>query len=198
MIACAVIAVCAAALSGCTSYRTQMAVRSMVSDATIFPVLTVKAYIPSDRNTADVFLSDIPEARLIDLNDPLNDVAGNIVHLHIFLMPEAGQTPIDDSACNITVRHAVLTGASTEKGPVAGIYAGGGFCLPASAPGDRVFDGSVRDATMRLSRVGDGFVDRLGAARMSGSFAAPRNDQLARAISQRLESISRRMSEVAR
>ncbi|MBC7773046.1 MAG: hypothetical protein H7210_11160 [Pyrinomonadaceae bacterium] len=177
--------------------QTELSVRSLVSDTAMDPEMTVFAYVPTDRNTVDVYLSDIAASRLSDPTDTLAGVSGNIFHLHIFLMPEAGQTPIDSSACNFTVRHVVLTGSS-EPGQGIGIYGGGGFCLPDSSPGDRIFDGSLREATMRLARVGPGFADRLGASRMTGSFSAPRNDELSNAISQRLEMLSRSLRDVAK
>ncbi len=179
--------------------QTELSVRSLVSDRAVMPKMTVMAYIPTDRNTVDVFLSDIAPERLSDAGDSLDGVAGNIIHLHIFLMPEPGQTPIDTTACNFTVRHVVLTGvAEPGTGNTVGIYGGGGFCLPDSKPGDRTFSGSLSEATMRLTKVGSGFADRLGASSISGSFTAPRQDDLANAISQRVESLSRSLQDVAR
>lgn len=189
-------------LGGCSRNQADLEVHSLVSDAAIQPEFPVRVYYPTDRNTCDVYLSDIDPSRLSDLSDPLTDVAGNIVHFHIFLMPEAGQTPIDASACNITVRHLILTAAgspddgATPASVTAGLYAGGGFCLPDAEPGDPTFEGSLRDATLRLSRATPGFADRLAAARMAGSFIAPRNDDLSKAIAARIESLSRNMSEV--
>lgn len=184
-------------IDGCSMMRdaTDLHVRSLVSDNAMVPKMTVFAYIPTDRNTVDVYLSDVPASRLSDPTDTLEGVVGNIIHLHIFLMPDPGYTPIDSSACNFTVRHVVLTGGAENA---VGIYGGGGFCLPDASPGDREFDGSLREATMRLARVGPGFADRLGASRISGSFSAPRNDDLANAISQRLEMLSRSLRDVAR
>ncbi|MGE3107423.1 MAG: hypothetical protein AB7G11_00775 [Phycisphaerales bacterium] len=184
---------------GCSSNRTDLDFRSMTSDAVLPAKYSVRAYIPTDRNTCDVYLSDLPADRLINLADPLTDLAGTVVHFHVFLMPEPGQTPIDASACNGTVQVLVLTGVRREESPnVAGLFAGGGFWLPSSDAGDAVFSGSMLDATLRLARAAPGFTDRLGAARMSGSFDAPRNDDLARALAARIEAVSAGLTAVAK
>jgi hypothetical protein len=53
------------------------------------------------------------------------------MHMHIFLIPEAGSTPIDRTACNVVFMNLVLTGKSTASAreatdtPVMGLYAGG-------------------------------------------------------------------------
>ncbi len=187
---------CLLCLGGCARNQATLNVQSLVADAAMQPSLPFRAYVPIDRNTADIYLSDIPAARLADLSDPLNDVSGHVLHIHIFLMPQAGQTPIDPSACNITVQHLIVTSNDSGSPVATGLYAGGGFCLPKASPGDSVFGGSLLDATLRLARATPGFADRLGPARMAGSFDAPRNDDLARAISARMEAVSRTMLEV--
>jgi hypothetical protein len=66
---------------------------------------------------------------------------------------------------------------------------GGGFLLPDDVPGGRSFSGDLFDATLKLTRATPGFVDRLGAARMSGEFEARRDDRLAAGLGQRLDSL---------
>jgi len=210
----ALVPLCITLIGGCSHFRPALGVRSLVTDAAFFPTLPVAVYVPSDQNTADLYLSDIPASRLADPSDNLDGVSGNIIHVHVFLMPEAGLTPIDDSACNLTVRHLILTGGIASEaadgqtpaegvrtggiGRGVGLYAGGGFCLPSSSPGDSVFAASILDAKMRLVKCGPGFADRLESASMSGELETIRDDRTARAISERMDSLTRGLPETVR
>ena len=46
-------------------------VQAVIDESRIKPDFEVRAYIPTDRNTADVYLSDIPTERLLDPDDTL-------------------------------------------------------------------------------------------------------------------------------
>ncbi len=111
-------------------------------------------------------------------------------------MPVAGLTPIENTACNITIRHLVLAGRAAAGGgasgaPIIGLYGGGGFFLPSTSSGDDVLSGDIRDSTLRLIRAMPGFSDRLGVATVSGSVAAPRDEGVAAIIAERFESLAR-------
>jgi hypothetical protein len=170
------------ALSGCSGNSTDLRLDAITEDASVRTTFQVRAYVPTDQNTADVYFSDIPTERLLDPQDTLADAVGSIVHLHMFLTPVAGATPIDSTACNTTVRQIVLAGplGAARNRPALGVYSGGGFLLP---------DDSLFDATLKLTHASPGFVDRLGASRMHGDFAARREDELARAIAARFSSL---------
>jgi hypothetical protein len=173
------------------------------SSGTLTPQFTTAAYFPTDQNTADIYLSDIPASDLANPGADLTGASGNIVHIHVFLIPSAGMTPIENTACNITVRHLILAGRSaptpggsdakpgTAQIPAIGLYGGGGFMITGSDPGDDDFSGTIRDASVRLTRSSPAFTDRLGPATVAGKFSAPRDDKLARLIAARFEQISR-------
>lgn len=192
-IAVLVLVVAAFLPGGCTSLgsSTNLRLEAIVEHGVIKPEFRVRTYIPRDNNTADVYFSDIPSERLLDPNDSLADAVGSIVHIHIFLVPMAGSTPIDPTACNVTVRHFVLAGPRGPQGklPAVGVYGGGGFLLPDDTPGARSFSGDLFDATLKLTHATPGFVDRLGAARMSGQFEARRDDALSKGLGQRLDQL---------
>lgn len=180
-----VVAVSAMAMSGCQTISgmawsdATVVVRSSSDQAVSFEsTLPTYVYAWFDANTADVYLTDLsPEA----LRSP--DIAagdGNLVHLHMFMNPSAGLTPIADTACSVTVRHVVFA-----KGRV-GIYGGGGFLNPSGKPGDPEFGGKVRDATVRLLSSTAGFEDKLGPAMWTTSFRALNNRATALVAAEKL------------
>lgn len=181
----------AAAPLGCSGSSTDLQLEAINDEASVRSAFQVKAYVPTDNNTADIYFSDIPTERLLDSDDTLADAVGSIVHIHMFLTPVAGSTPIDATACNTTVRQIVLAGplGSARNRPALGVYSGGGFLLPDDVPGARSFSGSLFDATLKLTHASPGFVDRLGASRMHGDFEARRADDLARALAARFSSL---------
>ncbi|MBL8762426.1 MAG: hypothetical protein JNL50_14115 [Phycisphaerae bacterium] len=140
------------------------------------------AYSTADRNTADVYLTDLP-AEVLDPGADLKGVSGQLVHIHLFITPEAGATPIDSTACSASVRHVVIADGRV------GVYGGGGFLAPSTSPGDRVLAGKLRDATLRLTSAGPEFSDRLGASKLNAAFRAPLDPRLANALAARLDTI---------
>ncbi len=155
-------------ISGMTSSDSTVVVRSSGDQKiSLESTLPIRVYAWFDANTADVYLTDLSPDALRSPDLAAGD--GNLVHLHMFLNPEAGLTPIADTACSVTVRHVVFA-----KGRV-GIYGGGGFLNPSGKPGDPTFGGQVRDATVRLLSSTAGFEDKLGPAMWSGSFSADNN-----------------------
>lgn len=150
-------------------------------EAVIEPELSTTVYRLIDSNTLDIYLSDFPPESVLDrLSAGAPGDPGSIIHLHLFVSPKAGKTPIDFTASNASITYAVFTGSSL------GVYGGGGFVLPSSDFGDARFTARIEDATIRLTQDSPGFADRLGRAQLSGSINAYRDDELATAISERL------------
>ncbi len=147
-------------LSACTGGpgfgRAGYELRSIVDPVVMRPHLTTSVYAYEDENTADIYLTDLTPEQIRRVRAG-SLPAGNIAHIHVFIRPRAGQTPIDPTAMTATVTHAVLAGEAV------GVYAGGGFFQPTSETGDRVYAGTLSGATLRLERASDGFRDLLGA-----------------------------------
>lgn len=140
------------------------------------------AYLAGDRNTADVYLTDLPGEALDPAAD-LAGVSGQFIHIHLFLTPKAGSTPIDSTACSASVRHVVIADGRI------GVYGGGGFLSPNTSPGDRVLTGRLSDATLRLVSASPEFGDRLGPSKLDCAFRAPLDQRLANALAARLDTI---------
>lgn len=181
VVAAAAVALMGLTLVGCgVSGRVQLT--SNGSGTTIGCSPTEVAYFSTDVNTADVYLTDLPR-RALEPNADLKGVSGQFTHLHLFIDPMAGSTPIANSACSATVRHVVVADGRV------GVYGGGGFLDPSSAPGGRVLGGKIRDATVRLISSSPDFVDRLGPSRFDAKFRAPRDDAKAKSLGARLRTI---------
>ncbi len=176
--------------AGCSVFRSEpggvLTATSADGTKSLAPNFTTAAYSSLDADTADVYLSDLPRERFANPRDTLADCTGSILHLHIFLVPEAGQTPIDSTACNLTVRQLVLTKNAPQG---MGLYGGGGFMLPRGDFGSGDIGGSINAASHRLTRSSTGFNDLLGPGTLSGAFSAPQNDQLAQQMSAKLETL---------
>lgn len=214
-----VLAACAAALAGCSRIASiagpstggSLDVRSQNTQAFLTLPVTHAAYIlppgegagGTEPQSVDVYLTDLPLERLRDSSDNLAGLSGSITHVHVFLIPSAGDTPIDPTACNISMRSVVLASngpgesgaASASDAPGdtrLGVYAGGGFLLPSRAPGASTFSGSLLDASARLVQRSNGFADPLSPARVTGSFAAPQDPETATVLAARLRSLAAR------
>lgn len=143
---------------------------------------TVQAYRSSDANSAEIYLMDLPDW-VLDADADLSAVQGTMTQLRMFIDPSPGDTPIDATACSVTVRHIVIAGGEV------GVYSGGGFLDPSDTPGDRTFSGRVKGATVRLVAASPGFKDLLGPARFSAGFTAKKDDALARRMEARFRSL---------
>jgi hypothetical protein len=178
----------AALTAGCTLWPSGPSSLRITSESAIVePALRTAVYRAEDENTADIFLSDLEPEELVDrLRNGVEGQPGFVIHLHMFLQPKAGRTPIDFTASNTALTKVVLTGS------LMGVYGGGGFVLPRSAVGDSRFTGRIDGATIRLITADDGFADMLGPSVVSGSVAAARNDELAESISDALTRMLRR------
>lgn len=169
------------AASGC-SIGPKVELVGIESGASLSPDVPVVAYRSADTNSADIYLTDLDADELDPATDPAG-LTGHLVHIHLFLVPRPGRTPIDSTASSVTIRHVVLANG------VMGLYGGGGFMRPSDRPGSPTLGGSIREATLRLVSSTDGFADRLGPTRFSASFKAPRDEGTAGQIAQRLEEV---------
>lgn len=170
-------------LGGCSFSGGPLTAHSVESTLSLELSPTVRAYRALDQNTADIYLTDIPEPALA-LGTSLEGVSGQIVHLRLFVSPEAGSTPIDQTACSVSIRLVVVS-----QGEV-GIYGGGGFLFPDDDPGSSTLDGNVEQATMKFIASTEHFADRLGPSELSGSVSAPKDAALAQRLSARMDEIA--------
>lgn len=186
----------------------EVSVRSLTGNTVLKPTLRTAAYKRIDANTADLYFSDLPEDRLIDASDRLEDAAGTILHVHYFLTPSAGSTPIDDTACNVTFKQVVFAPGpnvdppantndpGSRPGQVVGVYGGGGFLFPSGTPGADIFGGSVRNGTFRLIGATPGFRDALGTSEIEGKMLAVQDDALADAMAAKMRALRRGVKDV--
>ncbi|MEM7756130.1 MAG: hypothetical protein AAF297_10905 [Planctomycetota bacterium] len=144
--------------------------------STAFPVdlapnLTRRVYSPRTESSADVYLTDLsPQALTRALSDPADPTTGTIVHVHLFIRPQPGRTPIEETALSATIRYVILARGQ------AGVYDGGGFLLPEGKPGGDRFEGTMLDASVRLSAATPGFIDRIGRGSLELDFRAERDE----------------------
>lgn len=181
------------ALSGCSrsiSAPTGVRLDGIESSVGLRPRLATKAYMNEDNSVADIYLTDLSDEAL-QLRAPLDGVSGTIVHVHLFALPKAGKTPIDDTASTAAVRTLVISNGHL------GVYGGGGFMLPSGKPGGKSIGGSIRAASVRLTGSTPGFDDKMGAAEFSASVSAPRDEPRARALASRFEELVRLTTPVS-
>lgn len=152
--------------TGCSGGgSTNLELRGVSSERVLSPALEHRAYRYTDSNTADFFLTDLPE-ELWTPDADFRNVSASIVHVHTFIEPRPGRTPIADGASNVTVRYLVVS-----RGMV-GLYGGGGFLWRSGEPGDANAGGELRGASMKLVRSTPGFQDVLGPSELNGTFSA--------------------------
>jgi len=144
--------------------------------------LPTRVYTPGDSNTADLYLTDLPPEVWTSGAD-VSDMAGMIVHVHMFIRPRAGRTPIESTASTASVRVLVLA-----RGEI-GVYGGGGFFLHSGDVGDATFGGSLSGGTLRLVHATPGFDDRLGPSKLTGAFSGRRDAETSRALARALRTL---------
>jgi len=184
-----VLTLAASLLVGCVSGG-DVRLQSVANpERVVRPALPTAVFVPTGAAGVDIYLTDLSRRDLDPLAD-LSLVDGHIVHIHMFLRPSPGRTPIDSNATNATVRHMIFT-----RG-VVGSYEGAGFLLPRMTPGSDTFAARLREASVRLMRHDPGFSDPLGAATLSAEIRAREDPALARLIARRLERESLRLPSV--
>ncbi len=173
---------CVTAPTGCATHAS-VKLTSPLTGATLTPRLTTRAYSYADENTVDIYLSDLTPEELgvpFDAESP-NRPVGQIVHIHMFIRPSPGKTPIEPQASNCSIRHLILAPGAT------GLYGGGGFLLPSSSASSGKFGGSISAGTLRLQAASRTFHDALGPTGVRASFKVKENRELALTMARRLE-----------
>ncbi len=176
-------------LTGCGARATAQ-LDSAAGSGRLSTHFTTAVYAHADATTADMYLTDLPPERWHPDAD-LAGVSGSVVHLHLFLTPRAGRTPIADTASNVVVRYLAIS-----RGEV-GVYSGGGFLRASGTPGDEFFGGTVRGASATLTRASTGFRDALGASTFSAQVSAAKDDRNAKVLAARVASLLARAPELA-
>lgn len=169
-----------AALTACTTGG-HVTLRSAAEpDRVVAPTLRTAVFRRLGPNTVDIYMTDLSRRDLDPLAD-LSIVSGHIVHLHMFLAPSPGKTPIEPTATNTTVRHLIVA-----RG-VVGVYEGAGFLLPRISADKDEFRGGLRNASLRLLRADPAFSDPLRAAEFAATVHAHQDPAMAALIARRLE-----------
>jgi hypothetical protein len=171
-----------ALLTGCSRVFTASGVRFQSIDrgTVLAPAVASSGYRAPDTSTAEFYLSDIPLRELAQA-ESFEELSGTIVHIHLFIRPRPGKTPIETTASSATIQAVVLS-----RGEV-GHYGGGGFMLPAGTPGDDTLGGSIQDGSVRLLSATPGFADRLGAVNFSAGLNTPKDEAAAGVMAHILE-----------
>ncbi len=187
------LALAGASLVGCTSSPkdSELTIRSADKPGALTPAMQTAVYRRYDENSADLYLTDLPLARLADPADKLEDASGNLLHVHLFLIPYAGRTPVDSTACNVTIRHIIVSGGAV------GVYGGGGFMYASGRTGDSVFGGIMQGASLRLVRATPDFQDLLGPALLDGTIKAGLDERGAVTLAERVDQLCARAKPVA-
>lgn len=188
----ALVAVVALGLAGCSSMMpfsgpSNLEFVSNTSGAAVSPLMPVRVYRSDDPNVADIYLTDLPElADPAVPSDALTRATGHIVHIHMFIVPKAGKTPIAYTAANTTITHIILADGAM------GVYRGAGFLLPKGRPGGSSFGGKMSRATLRPTAATSGFADLLEWNEARGTISAVRDDEAARTLDARVATLLRR------
>lgn len=165
--------------AGCSSLalggrgETSFVFDSRVLAAQYRPTFRTSVYAYRDPNTADVVLSEWSEAELRAFAETGRITPGSMLHVHYFLTPAAGRTPVDFTANNCTFSYLVV---ADERGSIVGRYGGGGFALPSRSPGRATFSASIRGGTLRPLEATERFNDAIASAEVSGAISARRDD----------------------
>ena len=177
--------------------RGQNQLQSADTGTTLSPRLTTMVYaepagydeLPDRHNEqiVDIYLTDLSRQVLTAFATSPSDASlpaeFQIVHLHMFVRPHAGRTPIEPTSINAAVRYLIAADGR------AGLYAGGGFVLPGGEPDGNDFRGKMTRGAVRLVAKGTGFVDQLGAADAQLGFDAEFNPGVAAGARAVLESM---------
>lgn len=129
-------------------------------------------YSDADPVETSFCLTDLPEEALMSAVP----ADGQIVHVDLLWQPLAGQTPMDDSAVNASIRYIIVVNQEV------GIYGGAGFAVPQGKIGRRTLTVSIQQGSLKLLESTPGFVDVLGIAELRGKFTATLDNQATQRI----------------
>lgn len=87
---------------------------------------------------------------------PLEDAV--FLHAQLLWVPEAGKTPVSESATNVVTRIVVVSGGKV------GVYGGAAFARIDGVPGEDSVELDIRGGTLSLLECGEGFHDLLSPA----------------------------------
>ncbi len=176
--------VLACVLGGCGFSRSGGPARlqSLQNNGALQSPLPTRVYTARDADSVDIYMTDLPSS-VWNAGADVSDMSGVLVHVHMFIRPRAGRTPIADTASTATIRVLVLA-----QGEI-GVYGGGGFFVNSGNPGKERFRGGVRDASLRLVSATGGFVDRLGACAFTGEVSGTLDTETANAIDRAMRAL---------
>tara|TARA_R110000868_G_scaffold226872_1_gene479642 strand:+ start:149240 stop:149860 length:621 start_codon:yes stop_codon:yes gene_type:complete len=152
-----------------------------------------RAYHYDDKNTADVYLTDLSDDELSAFFTQSGDwsqITGTIAQVHLFLNPKPGRTPIEPTAASTAIRWIVIT-----QGEI-GVYDGAGFMLPGGKVTKGSISGSIRNAPLRLTRKTPGFSDPLITPEIDIKFGTKHDKQSADELAARVEALAGRAAPV--
>lgn len=176
----------AAAGAGCTSWVDRM----LASEGAVVRVealgerpATIDATLPygsysSTEADESMYASDLPLDTLLsgDVRD------AQFLHVQLLWSPKPGNTPVDPTATNVTLRYVLLVDGEI------GIYGGAGFAWPSGKVGTESLLLSIEGSSLSLLACTAGFADPLTPAQLTGTvMMAPNADSTRmyrRAISQ--------------
>lgn len=165
-------------LASCGGFGSAGSMRAVSrgEEAAALPLnLPTSVFDSPDPTSAEFFLTDLPPGVWQGGADA-SDLSGVIIHIHMFMLPKAGNTPIETTASTATVRVLVLANGEL------GLFGGGGFLSKSGSVSDKRLGGSLQDATLRLIRATPNFDDRLGPAYASGGISATRDAAQVKAL----------------
>lgn len=148
-----------------------------------------RAYRFADKNTADVYLTDLSDDELSAFFTESQDwsqISGSLLRVHLFLSPKPGNTPIEPTAASATIRWIVITNGEI------GVYDGAGFMIPGGKITKGTISGSIRNAPMKLTRQTVGFFDPLITPEMDVKFGTKLDEQSSDELAARFEALAAR------
>lgn len=178
----ALLLVLAALLPACGDHA-RVTLKSTLKPTTLRPDFTTRLYSHRDENTVDIYLTDLtPEQLAIPFEDrAAGHPTGQIMHIHMFIRPSPGKTPIEPQASNASIRHLILAPGAK------GLYGGGGFLLPSGAASSGIFKGKITAGTLKLQAATERFNDALGPTEVRANFRVKEDPELAAKIARRFE-----------
>ncbi len=166
------------AFSGCASQGT-VRLSSATSQRAFEARLPTRVFARQDANAIDIYMTDLPIERWHP-DTSLAGVSASLVHIHQFIAPKPGETPISNNASNATVRYILIAPTGI------GIYAGGGFLR---ASGDTTLHATLVGSTVNLVHHSPGFTDALGPSTLAATVNATGDDRAIAALQARVQTI---------